>query len=183
MPEVAPLGDAHAFGPACSCFSARVPAEGLATRNSRSSARVPTKLRHLIHNKLGKLLPATYTKLNASCMHCFWQSSTQITSEMCFPPSEDSGYIGYFDTATVSEDVMPASDYAPAIRHWWAHVEKNGGLASYEQSATVSTMLFGCNRWLELNAGKSSAQDISEIERIRDELCNWIKLRGKTYRG
>lgn len=150
---------------------------------ARSPGPVSTATSPPEPDSLSKLLPATYTKLNASCMHCFRQSSTQITSEMCFPTSEDSGYIGYFDAATVSEDVMPASDYAPAIRHWWAHVEKNGGLASYEQSATVSTMLFGCNRWLELNAGNSSAQDISEIERIKDELHNWIKLRGKTYSG
>src|SRR5690554_2167129 len=53
---------------------------------------------------------------------------------------------------------MPTSNHAPAIVHWWTQVKKDGGLAAVNQSATVSTMLFGCHRWLELHADQSSAE-------------------------
>lgn len=65
---------------------------------------------------------------------------------------------------------MPTSNHASAVLRWWEQVEKEGGLSSVKQSATVSTMLFGCHRWLELHAGQSSAAEVSEIERITSEL-------------
>lgn len=77
---------------------------------------------------------------------------------------------------------MPTSNHAPAIVHWWTQVKKDGGLAAVNQSATVSTMLFGCHRWLELHADQSSAE-VSEIKRIKDELESWMSIRGKTFEG
>ena len=77
---------------------------------------------------------------------------------------------------------MPTSNHAPAIVHGWTQVKKDGGLAAVNQSATVSTMLFGCHRWLELHADQSSAE-VSEIKRIKDELESWMSIRGKTFEG
>jgi hypothetical protein len=78
---------------------------------------------------------------------------------------------------------MSTSDHASAILRWWDHVEKDGGLATIEQSATVSTMLFGCHRWLEAYGDQSAASEVSEIRRIRDELENWMSVRGKSFEG
>lgn len=80
--------------------SRRDPVQLVAPHNIQSGG-LKERLRHRAHNSLGKLLPAVYAKLNISCIHCFRQSSIQVTSEMCFPPNEDSGYIGDLEAATV----------------------------------------------------------------------------------
>ncbi len=78
---------------------------------------------------------------------------------------------------------MSEYDHAPAILQWWAHVQKNGGLAATERSATVSTMLFGCYRWLELQDDISSPPHAAQIEFIKNELENWMSARGLFFKG
>ena len=86
-------------------------------------------------------------------------------------------------TLSLESYLMPIFNHAPAILHCWEQVERDGGIATVSQSATVSTMLFGCNRWLESHADQSSAPDVSEIRRIKDELEKWLSARGKTFEG
>jgi hypothetical protein len=62
-------------------------------------------------------------------------------------------------------------------------VEKAGGLSIVEQSATVSTMLFGCHRWMTVHSHLSSAEEVSKIEAIKRELENWMTTRGKSFQG
>lgn len=78
---------------------------------------------------------------------------------------------------------MAVFNHAPAIVHWWAQVEKEGGLSKLEQSATVSTMLFGCHRWLSVHAHRSHPEEVTEIEHIKTELENWMSIRGKRFQG
>ena len=78
---------------------------------------------------------------------------------------------------------MPNSNHAPAILHWWEQVEKDGGIGTVSQSATVSTMLFGCHRWLESYGDQSSGPEVSEIRHIKDQLEHWMSARGKTFEG
>jgi hypothetical protein len=77
---------------------------------------------------------------------------------------------------------MPSMNHAPAILRWWEGVTKQeGGLGAFEQSATISTMLFACNRWLSTNAGSSTASEIAQIERIKSELGGWMDDHGLQF--
>lgn len=78
---------------------------------------------------------------------------------------------------------MTAFNHARAILHWWEQVEKAGGLTTIEQPATVSTMLFGCHRWLSVHSHLSSAEEVSKIEHIKRELENWMSTRGMSFQG
>ena len=71
-------------------------------------------------------------------------------------------------------------DYAPAILHWREYVTKvYGGLDAFEQSSTISTMLFGCDRWLEQYGEDQQYDDTRvRIEVIRSELEAWMQQRG-----
>lgn len=82
-----------------------------------------------------------------------------------------------------STRLMPVSNYPAAIRAWWEQVQRDGGIAEFGQSATVSTMLFGCHRWLESNPDQSAGTEMSEILDIKDQLEDWMRLRGKTFKG
>lgn len=72
-------------------------------------------------------------------------------------------------------------DHAPAILRWREYVAKlYGGLDAFDQSSTISTMLFGCDRWLE-EYGASEQDDTRErIKTIRAELEAWMGQRGLT---
>ncbi|MFD2648827.1 hypothetical protein ACFSX5_13635 [Devosia albogilva] len=78
---------------------------------------------------------------------------------------------------------MPTINHAAAILRWWEQVEANGGVDSVDQIATVSTMLFGCHRWLEVYAEEASPSETSRIIQIRDELEGWLSKRGAVFRG
>ena len=74
--------------------------------------------------------------------------------------------------------------YFSAIVRWREQLDQmGGGLAAFEQSATVSTMLFGCRRWIETKAGVAAAGDVERIQHIRDELEHWLEKRGLTFTG
>lgn len=73
---------------------------------------------------------------------------------------------------------------AAAIISWREHLEQHGGgLASYEQSYTVSTMLFGCHQWLDRHSADASPNQTRRIEEIRYELEEWMGQRGLAYNG
>lgn len=77
---------------------------------------------------------------------------------------------------------MPTKDHSKAIIRWRQGVESfEGGLAVFQQSATVSTMLFGCRSWLRTHAGEASPAEVAEIERVKSELEHWMSARGLTY--
>lgn len=78
---------------------------------------------------------------------------------------------------------MPTSTHASAIIHWRSEVEKNGGMSHFEQSATVTTMLFGCHRWLEFHAATADHDVVRSIEAIKNELEQWLADRGQRYAG
>lgn len=75
------------------------------------------------------------------------------------------------------------SNHASAVLRWWEQVQKEGGLGRVSQSATVSTMLFGCYRSLEEHTDSMTASEASEISRIRDELHDWMSRQGKVFKG
>ena len=75
-----------------------------------------------------------------------------------------------------------AVNAAAAIISWREHLEQHGGgLASYEQSFTVSTMLFGCHRWLDRHGVDAPPAQAERIAEIRHELEDWMVQRGLTY--
>ena len=78
---------------------------------------------------------------------------------------------------------MPAN-HAPAIIRWRTQLDTLGkGLNGFDQSATVSTMLYGCNSWLTHHAQAASPDEVAKIRRIKAELERWLEARGLTYFG
>lgn len=75
---------------------------------------------------------------------------------------------------------MP-NHFASAIIRWRDHLESQpGGLSAFEQSYTVSTMLFGCHRYLSAHEADASAEK-ERIETIKGELEAWMLDRGYVY--
>ncbi|WP_449397210.1 hypothetical protein [Devosia riboflavina] len=73
---------------------------------------------------------------------------------------------------------------AAAIISWRDHLEQHGGgLASNEQSFTVSTMLLGCHQWLDRHAVDAPPAQAERIAEIKRELEDWLGQRGLTYNG
>ena len=76
---------------------------------------------------------------------------------------------------------MPPN-HASAIIRWRDQLDElGGGLVAFDQSATVSTMLFGCHSWLEHHAATASADETARMERIKAELEKWMSARGLTF--
>jgi len=76
---------------------------------------------------------------------------------------------------------MPPN-HASAIIRWRDQLDRLGeGLEAFEQSATVSTMLFGCHSWLKHHADAAPADEATRIEGIRIELEQWMKVRGLSF--
>ena len=76
---------------------------------------------------------------------------------------------------------MPPN-HASAIIRWRNHLDElGGGLEAFDQSATVSTMLFGCHSWLKHHAGMASAEEAATMQRIKAELEEWMRMRGLSY--
>lgn len=73
-------------------------------------------------------------------------------------------------------------NHAAAIFRWREQVDQiSGGLATFNQSATISTMLFGCNTWLRNHADSASEAEIERIETIKAELEAWLAQRGLAF--
>lgn len=76
---------------------------------------------------------------------------------------------------------MPAN-HASAIIRWREQLDElGGGREDFDQSATVSTMLFGCHSWVKHHAGTAPADEKASMERIKAELEEWMSARGLTY--
>lgn len=76
---------------------------------------------------------------------------------------------------------MPPN-HAAAIIRWRDQLDELGeGLEAFEQSATVSTMLFGCHSWFKHHADTALPEDANRMERINAELENWMSVRGHTF--
>lgn len=66
---------------------------------------------------------------------------------------------------------MTTSNYPSAILRWREAVERQEGeLSGFEEPATISTILFGCNRWLEAQSVVAVSEDAAAIRRIKAEL-------------
>lgn len=75
-----------------------------------------------------------------------------------------------------------SKNHAPAILRWRDQVERiHGGLDAINQSATVSTMLFGCRSWLRDYAADAADEEIERIDAIRAELEGWLAKRGLKF--
>lgn len=75
---------------------------------------------------------------------------------------------------------MP-QNFASAIIRWRDHLDSRpGGLSAFDQSYTVSTMLFGCHRYLEAH-GAHATPEKDRIEAIKGELEAWMRERGCVY--
>lgn len=75
-----------------------------------------------------------------------------------------------------------SKSHAAAIIRWRDQVTNiSGGLDKVEQSATVSTMLFGCHSWLEKHGERSPPEVVTRIEVIKAELEDWMQTRGLTF--
>jgi hypothetical protein len=58
---------------------------------------------------------------------------------------------------------MPPN-HAAAIIRWRNHLDElGGGLDAFDQSATVSKMLFGCHSWFKHHAEIASAEEAARI--------------------
>ena len=74
-----------------------------------------------------------------------------------------------------------AKDYSRAILNWRENVTKiHGGLDAFDQSPTISTMLFGCNRWLEEHEEDQHDDIRRRIVDIKSELEAWKRQRNLT---
>lgn len=75
---------------------------------------------------------------------------------------------------------MP-KDHFDAIVRWRDQLDRVGpGLDRFEQSATVSTMLYGCRSWLEHHGVTAETQMLERIRSIEAELTAWMAIRGRT---
>lgn len=75
-----------------------------------------------------------------------------------------------------------SKNHAAAILRWREQVEQYfGGVESFDQSATISTMLFGCQSWLRVHAAGASEAEIRQIEAIKAELEDWLERRGLVF--
>lgn len=73
---------------------------------------------------------------------------------------------------------MP-TNHAAAILAWRSHVDNQpGGLETFDQSSTVSTMLFACNTWLSQYADMANEIEVDRITLIKSELEAWMIARG-----
>jgi hypothetical protein len=71
--------------------------------------------------------------------------------------------------------------FASAIIRWRDHLDsQTGGLGGFDQSYTVSTMLFGCHRYLEAH-GTEVSPEKERIDAIKAELEAWMAERGYSY--
>lgn len=76
------------------------------------------------------------------------------------------------------------ANHANAIITWRSQLDRIGtGLAAFEQSSTVSAMLFGCYRCLEDPESGLSSELTAELETIKAELEEWMSKRGLKYLG
>lgn len=79
------------------------------------------------------------------------------------------------------KSLMPPN-HAIAIIRWRDQLDElGGGLEAFDQSATVSTMLFGCHSWLKHHAQTSSDDERARMELIKAELEQWMSVRGLLY--
>lgn len=76
---------------------------------------------------------------------------------------------------------MPRDHYAAIVR-WRDQLDLAGqGLDDFEQSATVSTMIYGCRSWLEHYGTTADAAKLDRIRSIEAELTAWMANRGRTF--
>jgi hypothetical protein len=68
--------------------------------------------------------------------------------------------------------------YASAILHW----RQYAGSADTWSSAAVSTILFGCERWIEKNGPNADQVTRERVVTIKDELEAWLAERGAEAR-
>jgi len=84
--------------------------------------------------------------------------------------------------STLNRKIFMPPNHASAIIRWRDQVDElGGGLEAFDQSATVSTMLFGCHSWLKHHAGTASAVEAATMHRIKAELEAWMSARGLRY--
>lgn len=75
-------------------------------------------------------------------------------------------------------------DHSDAIIRWRDQLDTAGsGLEGFEQSATISTMLFGCKAWLLSHGQNADGTTMDRIRQIEAELTSWLAERGQVYRG
>lgn len=76
---------------------------------------------------------------------------------------------------------MP-KDHFDAIVRWRDQLDRVGpGLDGFEQSATISTMLYGCRSWLEHYGKTAEPQMLETIRSIEAELVAWMVARSRTF--
>ena len=69
-----------------------------------------------------------------------------------------------------------APNYLLAIFHWRNHA---GDLDDQQSSGSLSTLLYGCERWLELNVGSIDTDDGRRLIMIKRELEYLLERDGK----
>ena len=62
-----------------------------------------------------------------------------------------------------------SSDYAKALFYWRDHVTE----LSSQPKATIGTMLWTCERWIEVNASRIDAPERKRVLEIMAELQEW----------
>lgn len=69
-----------------------------------------------------------------------------------------------------------APNYLLAIFHWRDHA---GDLDDPQSSGSLSTLLYGCERWLELNEAALDTDDGRRLMMIKRELEDLLERHGK----
>lgn len=91
------------------------------------------------------------------------------------------GYDEELEARRLRPPSMSIRSFPSAILGWRDNIEKHqGGLDDVKETATISTMLFGCRRWL---AAHGSDQDTDpeitrRLETVEAELTEWLRKRG-----
>lgn len=72
-----------------------------------------------------------------------------------------------------------STDYAAAVIHWRRHLHDIDQVSS----ATVSSMLFACHRWIESNPDGAESVEGRSVLDVKIELELWLSSRGLKYLG
>jgi hypothetical protein len=73
-------------------------------------------------------------------------------------------------------------NHAPAIIRWRDQLDELGLDIEDQPAPTISTMLFGCNQWLEINVDQTT-DEFPRITTIKSELERWLRLKGLAFNG
>lgn len=84
--------------------------------------------------------------------------------------------------STLTGDSTRLGAYLSAILAWREHIDvAYGGLSSFDNAASVRTILFACNAWLASDIGDNASRE--RVSLIKAEIEDWLSGRHEPYLG